>query len=108
MRAHNVARTSSCLRSAHGRARSQTCNHGDMRMRKSKGRLALLLIDFFHPDSYRGLGPIGAATLRAAVKTAALRKQARARQIPVIYVNDNFGDWATDFHTLVARCAAQS
>ena len=67
---------------------------------------ALLLIDFFHPHNYKGMGRIGPAAERAARCTAVLRAHARRRGIPVIYVNDNFGDWASNFSRLVAACYA--
>ncbi len=35
---------------------------------------------------------------------AALRERALERGIPVVYVNDNFGRWQSDFRALVRRC----
>lgn len=37
---------------------------------------------------------------------AALKRKARKARIPVIYVNDNFGDWRSDARSLVKRCSA--
>ncbi len=68
-------------------------------------RPALLLIDFFHPCSYAGMGRIGPSAARAASRTVVLRARARRQGIPVIYVNDNFGDWASNFARLVHACA---
>src|SRR5689334_24909071 len=39
-----------------------------------------------------------------ARRIAALKKRARALNIPVIYVNDNFGKWRSDFRKLVSHC----
>lgn len=44
--------------------------------------------------------------LRAARSTAALRNRLRRRGVPVVYVNDNFGDWSSNFSSVVRRCAA--
>lgn len=71
----------------------------------AKLRPALLLIDFFHPRNYQGMGGVGPYALRAAKHAAVLRAEARRRGMPVIYVNDNFGDWAANFPRLVSTCA---
>jgi nicotinamidase-related amidase len=39
-----------------------------------------------------------------AEKIAALKEQARRAEIPVIYVNDNFGKWQSDFNKLLNHC----
>jgi nicotinamidase-related amidase len=42
--------------------------------------------------------------LRAARRIARLKRRARAAGIPVIYANDNFGRWRSDFREAVAHC----
>ena len=42
--------------------------------------------------------------LQAAAAVAALKREAAARGVPAIYVNDNFGHWRSDFRSLVATC----
>jgi nicotinamidase-related amidase len=42
--------------------------------------------------------------LAAAKATAALKRRAREAQVPVVYVNDNFGKWRSDFRSLLAHC----
>lgn len=49
---------------------------------------------------------VQAGALRAARKTAALRNRLRRRGVPIVYVNDNFGDWSSNFSAIVRRCAA--
>jgi nicotinamidase-related amidase len=65
---------------------------------------ALLLVDFIHiliGDS----GPqLARNALRAARNSARLRQKAYRARIPVIYANDNFGDWRSDFPSLVEAC----
>jgi nicotinamidase-related amidase len=39
-----------------------------------------------------------------AERIAALKQQARRDGVPVIYVNDNFGRWRSDFHAQVEHC----
>jgi isochorismate hydrolase len=39
-----------------------------------------------------------------ANKIAALKKRAKEHGIPVVYVNDNFGRWRSDFNAQVAHC----
>jgi nicotinamidase-related amidase len=61
----------------------------------------LLLVDVINdlefPDGERLLAP----ALAAARRLAALRERARAVGIPVVYANDNFGRWRSDFRDVV-------
>jgi nicotinamidase-related amidase len=41
-----------------------------------------------------------------ARKIAALKREAAQLQIPTIYVNDNFGQWKSDFRHTVEHCCA--
>jgi nicotinamidase-related amidase len=41
-----------------------------------------------------------------APQLAKLAQRARAARVPVIYVNDNFGRWQSDWRKVIARCAA--
>jgi nicotinamidase-related amidase len=69
---------------------------------------ALLLIDVINDFDF----PNGRQLLRYAIPAARhianLKKRARARGIPAIYVNDNFGRWKSDFRSQVARCISGS
>lgn len=57
------------------------------------------MINEFSFDGAEGLFP---AVEQAAVKITALKQ--RVKNAGVVYVNDNFGKWRSDFQTLVARC----
>jgi nicotinamidase-related amidase len=52
--------------------------------------------------------PDGDAILKNALQIAPrlsrLKKRARASNIPVVYVNDNFGQWKSDAAKLLAHC----
>ena len=66
--------------------------------------VVLLLIDVINDFDF----PESAGLLRHAVPMARrisdLRSRAREVGIPVIYVNDNFGRWRSDFRTTVEHC----
>ena len=82
----------------------------DMRFRKhaqtppSPVPLALLLIDVLTTFQF----PDGDAILRGALRMrdalVRLKQRARAAHIPVLYVNDNFGDWRSEKEVLMGRC----
>jgi nicotinamidase-related amidase len=66
--------------------------------------VALLLVDVLTTFQF----PDGDAILRGAlgVRDALVRLKARARGagVPVLYVNDNFGDWRSEKEVLMGRC----
>lgn len=65
---------------------------------------ALLMIDVLTTFHF----PDGSAILRGAMKIrdalTKLKARARAAGIPVLYVNDNFGDWRSEKEVLMGRC----
>lgn len=67
---------------------------------------ALLLIDvlndFLFPESDKLLR----YALPASRRLAKLRQHIKGNGIPVIYVNDNFGRWQSDFKEQIARCTS--
>jgi len=67
-------------------------------------RRVLLMVDFINPLQFVGAEDLAPGALQAARATAALKKQMHARGERAIYVNDNFGQWRSDFRTLVAHC----
>jgi nicotinamidase-related amidase len=68
------------------------------------GSTALLLIDVVNPFDFDGAARLLRHALPAARRIAALKERAVRAGVPVIYVNDNYGDWHADFAELVARC----
>jgi nicotinamidase-related amidase len=68
-------------------------------------RTAVLLVDVINLFDF----PAGAALARRSRRPAAnivrLRDRAHASGIPVIYVNDNWGRWRSDFKAIVADCS---
>ncbi len=69
-----------------------------------KADVALLLIDVINDLDF----PEGDQLLRFALpmahKIAALKNRARQEGVPVVYVNDNFGRWRSDFNAQVKHC----
>jgi nicotinamidase-related amidase len=65
---------------------------------------ALLLIDVINDLAFEGAAEIIRAAEVMAPRLAALTRRARAHGVPVIYVNDNFGQWRSDFRQTVAHC----
>ncbi|HJQ84815.1 MAG TPA: isochorismatase family cysteine hydrolase [Candidatus Binatia bacterium] len=66
--------------------------------------VALLLIDVINDLEFEGGETLLVQALPAAERIAALKGRARAAGVPVVYVNDNFGRWRSDFRTLVRHC----
>jgi nicotinamidase-related amidase len=67
-------------------------------------KTALLLIDVINPFSFPDGPRFAKAWLPTARRIAALRARARSARIPVVYVNDNFGQWRSDFARVVKMC----
>lgn len=53
---------------------------------------------------WRGGAAMLHAALAAARAVARLKRRARQAGVPVIYVNDNFGRWRSDFRSLLEHC----
>lgn len=66
-------------------------------------RRALLLIDFINPLDFPEAEQLAGPALIAAKAASQLTSVARQRGVPVIYANDNFGRWRSDFPTMVKR-----
>jgi nicotinamidase-related amidase len=66
--------------------------------------VALLLIDVINDLEFDGGEALLTPALPMAEQIAALKRQAKQASIPVVYVNDNFGRWQSDFAKLLAHC----
>jgi nicotinamidase-related amidase len=71
---------------------------------RHRSSVALLLIDVLNHFEF----PDGKQLLRNSLplvpRLVQLKKRARRRNVPVIYVNDNFGQWRSEVSALVAYC----
>ena len=69
-----------------------------------KSPVALLLIDWINDLEFDGGELLLPRALPAARAAAALRKRAKQAGVPVVYCNDNFGKWRSDFRSLLGHC----
>lgn len=64
---------------------------------------ALLIIDTINDLEFIGGERLFDTALPMAEAIAALKQRAAAAGIPAIYLNDNFGQWRSDFRTVVRK-----
>jgi nicotinamidase-related amidase len=72
--------------------------------RARKSRIALLLIDVINDMDFPGGEKLARQALPMAKNIAALKARAKDAGVAVIYVNDNFGRWQSDFRKQVSHC----
>jgi nicotinamidase-related amidase len=65
---------------------------------------ALLIVDVINDLDFPEANQLARFIPAMARKLARLKKRAKDAKIPVIYVNDNFGRWRSDFRALVEHC----
>ena len=66
--------------------------------------LALLLIDVVNDLEFEDGEKLAAAAAPAAANIARLKLEAKRNGVPCLYINDNFGQWQSDFKHLVSSC----
>ena len=69
---------------------------------------ALLLIDVINDLAFKGSQALVDQAEPMAARLARLKGRATAAGLPAIYINDNFGQWRSDFRRTVAHCTARS
>jgi nicotinamidase-related amidase len=69
-----------------------------------KSPYALLLIDVINDLEFPGGELLLKHAIPTAKKIAALKNRAKQHGVPVVYVNDNFGRWQSDFSKQVRHC----
>jgi nicotinamidase-related amidase len=75
--------------------------HGNV---PDKADAALLIIDVLNDLEFEGGDALLEHAMPMARAIARLRERAREAGIPVIYVNDNFGKWRSDFRQQLDHC----
>jgi nicotinamidase-related amidase len=68
---------------------------------------ALLLIDVINDFDYPDGGRLLHFALPMAERIASLKGRAKEAGVPVVYVNDNFGRWRSDFRSQVNHCLSE-
>jgi nicotinamidase-related amidase len=71
---------------------------------KVSSKVALLIIDIINDMEFEDAEKLMKQTLRISGNIARLKKSARRAHVPVIYVNDNFGHWQSDFKKQLVHC----
>ena len=75
--------------------------HGNV---PDKSDAALLLIDVLNDLEFEGGERLLESALPMARALSRLARRARAAGVPVVYVNDNFGKWRSDFRQQLDHC----
>lgn len=83
---------------------NQAENPNGMRPATPSTDVALLLIDVINDLAFDGGEDLLVQARPMAQAIAELKERAYRANIPVIYVNDNFGHWRSDFQTVVEYC----
>jgi nicotinamidase-related amidase len=69
-----------------------------------KSEVALLIVDVINDLDFPEAKQLLRFVPAMAGKLTRLKERAKAAGVPVIYVNDNFGRWRSDFRKLVEHC----
>jgi nicotinamidase-related amidase len=69
-----------------------------------KSNVALLLIDVINDLEFESGEELLRHALPMAERLARLKQRAKKTGVPVIYVNDNFGKWQSDFKRILEHC----
>ena len=83
---------------------TQSPNLDKLNQAPDKAAAALLLIDVVNDLEFDGGENLLPDALAMANALAALKHRVKAHGIPVIYANDNFGRWRSDFPKIVEHC----
>jgi len=69
-----------------------------------ESEVAIVLSDVINDLEFPEGDQLLETALPAARNIARLKERAREANVPIIYVNDNFGRWRSDFKKIVDRC----
>jgi nicotinamidase-related amidase len=69
--------------------------------------VALLLIDVINDLEFEDGRQLVEHAIPMARNIASLKIEAKKSGVPCLYVNDNFGQWQSDFKHLVSRCVRE-
>ncbi|MEY2495316.1 MAG: hypothetical protein QOJ45_1808 [Verrucomicrobiota bacterium] len=73
-----------------------------------KSEIALLLIDVINDLNFPEANQLLRSARPMARKLLRLKERAKKAGVPVIYVNDNFGRWQSDFRRQVQHCLREN
>jgi nicotinamidase-related amidase len=69
-----------------------------------RSKRVLVLVDFINPLDFPGAEKLAPPGLRAARAALRLRERLEHEKTAVVYSNDNYGVWQSDFQSLVSQC----
>src|SRR5438094_10316791 len=70
-----------------------------------KSEIALIIVDVINDLDFPEAKQLARFIPALADSIARLKRRAKAAGVPVIYVNDNFGRWRSDFRALIEHCS---
>ena len=68
---------------------------------------ALIILDMLNDFDFAEAKQLQPPALKAAKEIAKLKKRARSKKMPIIYVNDNFGRWRSDWKKIYDECTRE-
>jgi nicotinamidase-related amidase len=77
---------------------------GETTSAETSRRTALLLVDVINDMDFEGSAPLVKHAEPMARRLHDLKQRCRDAGIPIVYINDNFGKWRSDFRSLVDHC----
>jgi len=75
---------------------------------RGRAHSAVLLVDVINPFKFEGAKEWLEVAETAAINISILVHEARSTRIPIVYVNDNFGIWDSDFKKVYIGCARKN
>jgi nicotinamidase-related amidase len=85
--------------------RSLRCKNADLHGSvPDKSEVVLILVDVINDLDFPEAKQLARFIPQLAESIARLKRRAKAAGVPVIYVNDNFGRWRSDFRALIEHC----
>jgi nicotinamidase-related amidase len=86
--------------------RDRRARHSAVRGDHATSRVALLMIDWFGPWDFPEREQVLSHAEPAARRAGKVLVRARDAGVPVIYANDNFGQWRSDFQSVIGIAGA--
>jgi nicotinamidase-related amidase len=71
--------------------------------RQPKAQTALVVVDMLNPYEHEDADALAASVENVVASLRSLIDRAREDEIPIVYVNDNYGDWSSSAEKLVER-----